>query len=88
MPMSGASRRPTGAPRSISRTRASQWSTSRRPVIVRGELEGVLASTMTIRALSEFITGLETELGQNAFVLYDRSFVLAHNALALDFPQA
>jgi adenylate cyclase len=58
----------------------------RRPVIVRGEVEGVLASTMTIRALSEFITGLETELGQNAFVLYDRNFVLAHNALALDFP--
>jgi adenylate cyclase len=58
----------------------------RRPVVVGGRLEGVLASTITIRALSEFITGLETELGQNAFVLYDRSFVLAHSALALDFP--
>ena len=58
----------------------------RRPVIVRGELKGALASTVTIRALSEFITGLETELGQNAFVLYDRTFVLAHSTLALDFP--
>ena len=58
----------------------------RRPVIVKGEVVGALASTITIKALSEFITGLETELGQNAFVLYDRSFVLAHNALALDFP--
>ncbi|HSA79767.1 MAG TPA: cache domain-containing protein, partial [Geminicoccaceae bacterium] len=54
----------------------------RRSVIVRGQVKGVLASTLTIKALSEFITGLETELGQNAFVLYDRDLVLAHNALA------
>jgi len=59
----------------------------RRSVIVRGQVRGVLASTVTIKALSEFITGLETELGQNAFVLYDRDLVLAHNALAFDFPE-
>jgi class 3 adenylate cyclase len=58
----------------------------RRSVIVRGQVRGVLASTVTIKALSEFITGLETELGQNAFVLYDRDLVLAHNTLAFDFP--
>jgi class 3 adenylate cyclase len=58
----------------------------RRSVIARGEVRGVLASTVTIKALSEFITGLETELGQNAFVLYNRDLVLAHSALALDFP--
>jgi len=58
----------------------------RRSVIVNGQVRGVLASTVTIRALSEFITGLETELGQNAFVLYDRDRVLAHSTLALDFP--
>jgi adenylate cyclase len=58
----------------------------RRSVIVRGQIRGVLASTLTIRALSGFITGLETELGQNAFVLYDRDLVLAHSTLALDFP--
>ncbi|HSA82126.1 MAG TPA: adenylate/guanylate cyclase domain-containing protein, partial [Geminicoccaceae bacterium] len=58
----------------------------RRSVIVRGQVKGVLASTLTIKALSEFITGLETELGQNAFVLYDRDLVLAHNALAFNFP--
>jgi adenylate cyclase len=58
----------------------------RRSVIAHGEVRGVLASTVTIKALSEFITGLETELGQNAFVLYNRDLVLAHSALALDFP--
>ena len=58
----------------------------RRSVIVGGEVRGVLASTITIRALSEFITGLETELGQHAFVLYDRERVLAHSALARGFP--
>ena len=58
----------------------------RRPVVVDGEVKGVLASTITVQALSEFITGLETELGQNAFVLYERELVLAHSTLALDFP--
>jgi class 3 adenylate cyclase len=58
----------------------------RRSVIVHGQVRGVLASTVTIKALSEFITGLETELGQNAFVLYERDLVLAHNTLAFDFP--
>ena len=58
----------------------------RRTVVVDGEVIGVLASTITVKALSEFVTGLETELGQNAFVLYDREFVLAHSTLALDFP--
>jgi adenylate cyclase len=58
----------------------------RRSVVVDGEARGVLAATVTVKALSEFITGLETELGQNAFVLYEREFVLAHSTLALDFP--
>jgi class 3 adenylate cyclase len=58
----------------------------RRPVVVRGRVRGVLASTITVRELSEFVTGLETELGQNAFVLYEHERVLAHSALAQDFP--
>ena len=58
----------------------------RRPVIEGGEVIGVLASTITVRTLSEFVTGLETELGQNAFILYERERVLAHSALAFDFP--
>ena len=58
----------------------------RRPVIMGERVVGVLASTVTVKALSEFVTGLETELGQNAFVLYERQQVLAHSALAFDFP--
>jgi len=58
----------------------------RRPVVVDGKVRGVLASTITVRALSEFVTSLETEFGQNAFILYDRERVLAHSTLALDFP--
>ena len=58
----------------------------RRPVVVRGRVRGVLASTVTVLELSEFVTGLETELGQNAFVLYEHDRVLAHSTLAQDFP--
>jgi class 3 adenylate cyclase len=58
----------------------------RRPVVVDGAITGVIASTIDVRALSEFVTGLETELGQNAFVLYERERVLAHSTLAQDFP--
>ncbi|MGH6913906.1 MAG: cache domain-containing protein, partial [Geminicoccales bacterium] len=58
----------------------------RRPVIVDDRMRGLLASTITIQELSRFITGLETETGQNAFILYDRDYVLAHRALEFDFP--
>ena len=37
------------------------------------------------RELSEFVAGLESESGQNAFILYDREHVLAHTALIQDF---
>jgi adenylate cyclase len=58
----------------------------RRPVVVKGEVKGVIASTISVRELSRFVTGLESELGQNAFVLYERDRVLAHSALAQKFP--
>jgi class 3 adenylate cyclase len=57
-----------------------------RTLVVEGRVRGVLVSTIPIQALSEFITSIETELGQNAFILYDRNFVLAHSTLALNFP--
>jgi adenylate cyclase len=57
-----------------------------RTLIVHGKVRGVLVSTITMEALSEFITSVETELGQNAFILYKRDFVLAHSTLALNFP--
>lgn len=58
----------------------------RRPIFRNGEMIGLIASTISVRDLSQFITGLETELGQNAFVLYNRDRVLAHSALLLNFP--
>jgi adenylate cyclase len=58
----------------------------RRPIIQEGRFRGLIATTITIEDLSLFITSLETEIGQNAFVLYDRDFVLAHSALGLKFP--
>jgi adenylate cyclase len=58
----------------------------RRPVIKGGQLAGLIASTVTVQELSNFVTGLETEPGQNAFILYEREFVLAHSTLAQRFP--
>ena len=57
-----------------------------RTLVVDGKVRGVLVSTITMAALSDFITSVETELGQNAFILYNREFVLAHSTLALNFP--
>ena len=58
----------------------------RRPVSMDGRMRGLIASTITVQELSEFVTGLETERGQNAFILFERSFVLAHTALTQNFP--
>ena len=57
-----------------------------RTLLIDGKARGVLVSTVTMPALSDFMTSIETELGQNAFILYDRDFVLAHSTLALNFP--
>ena len=57
----------------------------RRPVF-RGEtFEGMVTAVIKVRTLSEFLAGLETERGQNAFILYDRDYVLAHLSLASAF---
>jgi class 3 adenylate cyclase len=56
----------------------------RRPVR-RGALVGMVVAGLTIAELSEFVAGLESESGQNAFILYDREYVLAHTALIQDF---
>jgi adenylate cyclase len=58
----------------------------RRSIIREGQFLGLIATTLTVGDLSRFITSLETETGQNAFILYDRDLVLAHSALALQFP--
>lgn len=58
----------------------------RRP-IHRGErLLGLLVATISIGELSDYIADLDGELGDNAFILYDRRQVLAHALLADRFP--
>jgi adenylate cyclase len=56
----------------------------RRPVR-RGALLGMVVAGLTVAKLSEFVAGLESESGQNAFILYNRDRVLAHSALIQDF---
>jgi adenylate cyclase len=56
----------------------------RRPVR-REILLGMVVAGLTIAQLSEFVASLESESGQNAFILYDRDRVLAHTALIQDF---
>lgn len=58
----------------------------RRPIRRDGVFIGAIAATLTVTDLSHFIAELETETGQNAFILYDRDYVLAHRALEQPFP--
>ena len=56
----------------------------RRPVH-RDGMPGMIVAGLSIARLSEFVAGLESESGQNAFILYDRDYVLALPALIHDF---
>ena len=58
----------------------------RRPMFRDDEFLGIAVAVVRIADLSDFIAALETELGQNAFILYDRDYVLAHRALEFDLP--
>jgi class 3 adenylate cyclase len=58
----------------------------RRPVVVDGVFQGMLLSYISVRALSEFIADLESEFGNNAFVLHGRDAVLAHPLMAYGYP--
>jgi adenylate cyclase len=56
----------------------------RRPV--RSDaFRGMVVAGLSVAELSEFVGRLESESGQNAFILYDRDQVLAHPALVHDF---
>ena len=57
----------------------------RRPVFEGETFKGMVTALVTIQTLSEFLGDLETETGQNTFILYNRDFVLAHLALASTF---
>jgi adenylate cyclase len=56
----------------------------RRPVRTDAFL-GMVVAGLRVADLSEFVGRLESESGQNAFILYDRERVLAHPALVHDF---
>ena len=58
----------------------------RRPVFRDAAFVGIAIAVVRVAELSAFLAALETELGQNAFILYDREFVLAHRALEFEFP--
>jgi class 3 adenylate cyclase len=55
------------------------------PVFEGTAFRGMATAIVTVQALSAFLGGLETEIGQNAFILYDRNYVLAHLALSQRF---
>ena len=53
----------------------------RQPVFRRGEFVGMMTAVINVQVLSSFLDGIKTEIGQNAFILYDRDYVLAHRRL-------
>ncbi len=57
----------------------------RRPVFKGDEFLGMSTAVINVQALSAFLDGIETEIGQNAFILYDRDYVLAHRNLIQPF---
>ena len=57
----------------------------RQAVFRDGEFIGMVAAVINVQELSAFLGSLETEIGQNAFILYRRDFVLAHRRLTRSF---
>ena len=53
----------------------------RHPVFRGDRFLGMMTAVINVQALSTFLDGLETEIGQNAFILYDHEYVLAHRLL-------
>lgn len=58
----------------------------RRAVHKGDEFLGMMTAVINVQVLSTFLGSLETEIGQNAFILYDRDQVLAHRVLTEPFP--
>ncbi len=57
----------------------------RQPVYQDGEFRGMLVGLVSIKAISEYLAELNELVGHNAFILYDRNFVMAHAQLAGQF---
>ena len=58
----------------------------RRPVFKGEAFIGMMTAVINVQVLSTFLNSLQTEIGQNAFILYDRDYVLAHRKLIEPFP--
>jgi class 3 adenylate cyclase len=55
------------------------------PVVRDGAVAGVIVALVSVRELSEFISELESEFGENAFILYGEDQVLAHPLMAFGY---
>ncbi|MDJ0893619.1 MAG: adenylate/guanylate cyclase domain-containing protein [Alphaproteobacteria bacterium] len=53
----------------------------RQPVRRDGQYLGMLVAAVGINELSAYLDELEGDVGDNAFILYDRDFVLAHSLM-------
>jgi class 3 adenylate cyclase len=58
----------------------------RQPVRRNGEFIGILVAAVSVQALSGYLAGIDTSLGSNVFILYDRDHVLAHPNLQSGVP--
>ena len=60
----------------------------RRPVVVEGRFAGALIASVRAAELSELVSRQGRGIGGQAFVLYDKSFVLAHPRLRNGYDRA
>ncbi len=58
----------------------------RQPLRHQGAYLGVLVAVVSVAELSDYLAGLSTLIGNNAFILYDRDRVLAHAQLIGRYP--
>ncbi|MCZ6523986.1 MAG: adenylate/guanylate cyclase domain-containing protein, partial [Alphaproteobacteria bacterium] len=58
----------------------------RQPLRRQGAYLGVLVAVVSVAELSDYLAGLSTLIGSNAFILYDRDRVLAHAQLIGRYP--
>ncbi|MEM7045081.1 MAG: adenylate/guanylate cyclase domain-containing protein, partial [Pseudomonadota bacterium] len=80
-----ASRKPAWGP-PINEPYIGTFVNFRRPVFRGGTFLGMSTAVINVQSLSAVLDELETEIGQNAFILYNRDYVLAHRKLIEPFP--
>lgn len=58
----------------------------RQPVRRGDRFLGVVVAAVSVLQMSEYLAELKSSIGNNAFILYDRHYVLAHAFLNNDYP--